>query len=196
MRTNSSPPEPIDPLHLSANTNQAHLICRPTQATPTTIHHHCLAKSGLQMRRLQEGYDANGAVIARPLKDRVFTLRVPYCRGMLALNGAPKGAATITTDRASVEAFARYSTYLPHALDLGSSPLPAASATLPPEEARHSPRHRRGTTDKYLPAPGPTTTAAPNRSRRRGGEEEYQPTCRSIRRLAPAPASHGCHGHG
>ena len=75
MHTNSSPPEPMDPLHLPANTNQAHLICHPTQATPTTIHHHCLAKSGLQMRRLQEGYDANGTADACPRVDWIFTQR-------------------------------------------------------------------------------------------------------------------------
>jgi hypothetical protein len=43
------------------------------------------------MRRLQEGYDADGVVVARPSKDKVFTLKAPYCKGMLALNGDPNG---------------------------------------------------------------------------------------------------------
>jgi hypothetical protein len=100
----------------------------------------------------------------------------------------PKGTSTIANDIASVEAFAQLS--LLHALNQGSSSLPITSAPLLLEEAQHDPRHHRGTTDKYLPAPRPTTTAASNRSRRQGqGEEEYQPTFQQHSSLAPTPAT-------
>jgi hypothetical protein len=40
---------------------------------------------------LQEGYDNNGTIVTRPLKDMIFTLGALYGRGMLVLNGAPNG---------------------------------------------------------------------------------------------------------
>ena len=65
----------MGPLHLHANTDQAHLLCRCTRVTPPTNHYHCLAKASLQMQRLQRGYDAKDVVIARPKMDWVFTLK-------------------------------------------------------------------------------------------------------------------------
>ena len=65
----------MGPLHLHANTDQAHLLCRCTRATPPNNHYHCLAKASLQMRRLQRGHDAKDIVVARPKMDWVFTLK-------------------------------------------------------------------------------------------------------------------------
>jgi hypothetical protein len=108
------------------------------------------------MQRLQEGYNTNDTVVARPLKNP----ESPVLQGYVGPQWCPqqrkrhpKGTATITTDKALVEAFARLSTYMLHALDQGSSPLSAASASLLAEEAWHSPRHH------HTP---PTSTCQPS----------------------------------
>jgi hypothetical protein len=108
MCTNSSPHVPMVPLHLPANTDQAHLICRRAQATPPTNHHHCPSKSRLQMQRLQEGQDAKCIVVAHPRKDRVFTLENPRAGGHDASQWCPQqgvrrhsGATTIATNNVS-----------------------------------------------------------------------------------------------
>ncbi|CAN6327867.1 unnamed protein product [Urochloa humidicola] len=62
--------------------------CRCTRATPPNSHYHCLAKAGLQMRRLQGGHDANDAAAARPYWTGFSPQRVPCCRSMKPHNSA------------------------------------------------------------------------------------------------------------
>ena len=65
----------MGPLHLSVNTDQAHILCRCARATPPTNHYHYLAKASLQMRRLQRGHDAKHAAVTRPKMDKIFILK-------------------------------------------------------------------------------------------------------------------------
>jgi hypothetical protein len=103
---------PMGPLHLPTNTNQVHLLYRCERATPPTTITIVTSRDGSQMRCLQEGHDTNVAVITRPQKDKVFTMRTP-CNRDKRTQWCPqqgrrhtKGVVTIATDKASMEAFA------------------------------------------------------------------------------------------
>ena len=92
--------------------DHAHLLCRYAWVTPPTNHHHCLAKANLQMRRLQRGYDANGAAVARPKMDKVVTLKIPVQYKNYASQWCPQqeerchnGTTTIATDKSVSEDF-------------------------------------------------------------------------------------------
>ena len=65
----------MGPLHLPANTGQAYHHSRNAQGNTTSRPPPLpQIETGHQMRRLQEGHDANGTAIARPEMDRVLTL--------------------------------------------------------------------------------------------------------------------------
>jgi hypothetical protein len=54
-RANSRTLAPMDPPHLPANTNQAHLPCRCARATPPTNRCHYLTKTGLRCDASKKG---------------------------------------------------------------------------------------------------------------------------------------------
>jgi AcrR family transcriptional regulator len=157
------------PLHLPANMDQAHLICRHAQATPPTIHYHYPSKSRLQMRRLQEGHGAKCVVIAHPRKDRAFTPERPRAAGHSASQWCPqqgarrhKGASTIATENVS-ESFHSIQ-HRPCRTNLDKTIVhPSTPPRRLPEEPRHILEHHHGTASKHQPTPNLITTAMPDR---------------------------------
>ncbi|CAO2037846.1 unnamed protein product [Urochloa humidicola] len=140
------------------------------------------SQDGSQMQRLQGGYDANGAAVARPKMDRVHTLENPRLRKHGASQWCPqrgarrhKGIATIATDTNVSESFRlnqhqAYGTFLAKP----ASPLPIASTLPQPEEDRHNQkRYHRATSPPHSEAPprhhqhATTSPSAPLPRRRR-----------------------------
>ena len=111
-RASSRPLAPMGPLHLPANTNQAHLHCRCARATPSTNHRHYLTKAGLRCDASKEGTTP----MALPSHVQRWTgfspSRASCSRGHGASQWCPqqgqrhhKGAATIATDKSVSEGF-------------------------------------------------------------------------------------------
>lgn len=104
-RISSRLPSPMAPLHLPANTDQAHLLYRCARATPPTNHRHYLTKMGLRCGASKEGTTP----MVPPLHVQGWTgftpSRAPCSRGHDASQWCPqqverrhKGATTIATD--------------------------------------------------------------------------------------------------
>jgi hypothetical protein len=101
--------------------------------------------AGLQLRRLQEGHDAE-APPPHVYMDKVFTLRAPRDESTTPHHDAPSGEtddprAPPSCPPSTGEDFHPKAQRLPPARGHGSSPLLVSSTTPPPEETWRIPKH-------------------------------------------------------
>jgi hypothetical protein len=141
MRTNPRLPIPMTPLHLPANTDLAHLICRCARATPTNQEPH----APLPQAEMNSSCDASKEdttprrVRHTSSTDRVFTqapnATIAWCHAMVPTTGrtTPKGHRHHHHRHRRRRLSPELAPSQSHAPSHGKSTLPLSSATYLPE---------------------------------------------------------------